>query len=44
MGVLGTHVPLPFGPISFIFMQFLGKNLPNERMVPPPSLGLAIPP
>ena len=33
---LETHAPLPFGPISFIFMQFLGKNLPNERMVPSP--------
>ena len=38
--VSGTHTPL--GTISFIVMQFSGKSLPNNRLVPPPPpLGLA---
>ena len=34
MGAQGTRVVL--GPISFIFMQFLGKIWPNNRLAPPP--------
>ena len=38
-GHQGCASPLP-GPISFIFMQFSGKNWPNNRVLAQP-LGLA---
>ena len=50
-GALGTRPPL--GPISFIFMQFLTKILPNNRFLgqtqglapaPPPVMEILDPP
>ena len=33
-GLLRRAPPLPLGPISFIFMQFLAKILRNNRFLP----------
>ena len=36
MGVGSTQdVTSPLGPISFIFMQFTAKSLPDNRLAPP---------